>query len=131
MIELEKLFCELLWRQLQSMGLFTEKYFNVSELMEQNEIHESFQRWLEVSARFLAEKKYITFDGQAGVVIDLEESPMDIVWSEWEQQKQVWLEEDNTKAQVVLVETMIHSLPDILTRKKLATDVMFPQSSFE
>ncbi|MCY9124273.1 hypothetical protein MOE62_19210, partial [Bacillus inaquosorum] len=94
-------------------------------------LRESYKRWLEASIRFLAEKEYLAWDGQTGVVMDPAPRPMDIVWKEWDEQKQPWLAEANTRAQVVLVEAMMRSLPDILTGKKLATDTMFPQSSFE
>lgn len=129
--ELERLFCELLWRQLQSMGLFTAKRFDLTDLAEAYGLREHYQRWLETSIRFLAERQFLTWDGQTGVVKDPAPRPMDTVWKEWDEQKQPWLAEANTRAQVVLVETMMRALPDILTGKKLATDIMFPQSSFE
>ncbi|MBO1582980.1 beta-ketoacyl synthase N-terminal-like domain-containing protein, partial [Bacillus sp. XF8] len=131
MVELEQLFCELLWRQLQSMGLFTNKHFDITDLAEQHGLRENYKRWLEVSIGFLAESKYLTWNGQMGVVIDPTPRSIDIVWKEWDEQKQSWLAEANTRAQVVLVETMIRSLPDILTGRKLATDIMFPRSSFD
>ncbi|MCY9060206.1 SDR family NAD(P)-dependent oxidoreductase, partial [Bacillus inaquosorum] len=131
MVELERLFSKLLWRQLQSMGMFTNKHFHIKDVAKQYGLRESYKRWLEASIRFLAEKEYLAWDGQTGVVMDPAPRPMDIVWKEWDEQKQPWLAEANTRAQVVLVEAMMRSLPDILTGKKLATDTMFPQSSFE
>ncbi|WP_054861607.1 methyltransferase [Gracilibacillus sp. JCM 18860] len=131
MVELERMYCELLLRQLQSIGLFTNKQFNLLELVEQYGLHERYKNWLEVSIRFLEEKNYLTWNGETGVVKDPDPRQADIVWKEWDEQKQPWITEDNTRAQVVLVETMMRSLPDILTGKKLATDIMFPKSSFE
>lgn len=45
--------------------------------------------------------------------------------------KAEWLQDSNTKAMVVLAEAMLKALPDILTGKVPATDIMFPHSSME
>ena len=55
----------------------------------------------------------------------------EIAWSEWDRQKTQWLEDSNRKAQVVLVEASLRALPDILTGKRPATDILFPNSSME
>lgn len=41
------------------------------------------------------------------------------------------LQDSNMKAMVVLVETALKALPDILTGKASATDILFPNSSME
>lgn len=46
-------------------------------------------------------------------------------------EKAEWLKDSNTKAMVVLAESMLKALPDILAGKVPATDVMFPHSSME
>ncbi|MBE7960327.1 class I SAM-dependent methyltransferase, partial [Bacillus amyloliquefaciens] len=53
------------------------------------------------------------------------------VWEEWHKKKNEWLKDPDMKAQVLLADTIIQALPDILTGKIKATDVMFPDSSME
>ncbi|MBH8599656.1 MULTISPECIES: beta-ketoacyl synthase N-terminal-like domain-containing protein, partial [unclassified Thermoactinomyces] len=130
MKELDRLFCELLWRQLQSMGLFTAPRSDPADLPARYGLRDSYRRWLEGSIKFLAEMQYLRFDGKTCYVDEINPKPMDEAWKEWEEKKKPWLAEPNTRAQVVLVETMMRSLPEILTGKVPATDVMFPQSSF-
>lgn len=43
--------------------------------------------------------------------------------------RQEWLDTEGLEAQVILAETMLRALPDILTGQRPATDVMFPNSS--
>ncbi len=52
MVELERLFSKLLWRQLQSMGMFTNKHFHIKDVAKQYGLRESYKRWLEASIRF-------------------------------------------------------------------------------
>ena len=50
-------------------------------------------------------------------------------WRRWDEHRGVWLADADLKAGVVLVETTMRALGDILTGKRRATDVMFPDSS--
>lgn len=56
---------------------------------------------------------------------------IDMLWKEWDTRKAEWLKDSNTKAMTVLAEAMLKALPDILTGKVPATDIMFPHSSME
>ena len=55
--------------------------------------------------------------------------PLDEAWSAWEAGKRSWLANPNLRAQVALLEACLRALPDILTGRRRATDVMFPDSS--
>ena len=54
-----------------------------------------------------------------------------IQWQKWNQAKIEWMQNSNLKARVVLAETCFRALPDILTGKRPATDILFPNSSME
>ncbi|OMF27826.1 SDR family NAD(P)-dependent oxidoreductase [Paenibacillus sp. FSL H8-0259] len=83
-----------------------------------------FGKWLEASVQLLAE--------HAGVSDPLNELPEEetaALWQEWSGRRQEWLDTEGLEAQVILAETMLRALPDILTGQRPATDVMFPNSS--
>ncbi|GER89948.1 hypothetical protein KDW_41100 [Dictyobacter vulcani] len=56
---------------------------------------------------------------------------MDTVWQAWDEQKATLLADSNMKAMVTLVDATVRALPDILSGKVLATDIIFPDSSME
>lgn len=125
--ELDELLCKLLWVQLQSIGLLPDKVSTRESLLAS--LHAPYDRWLEESIRFLARAGYLEYDGK--VCSLREEIRLDgaSVWREWEIQRKIWLEDADKRSQVVLAETMLRAIPDILTGKKRATDSMFPHSS--
>jgi len=45
----EELLCRLLWGQLQSMGLFTEKNLDMAKLKMKAGLCDMYERWLEES----------------------------------------------------------------------------------
>ena len=56
---------------------------------------------------------------------------LDVLWQEWDEKKQIWINDSNKKSQIILIDTCLRALPNILTKKWLATDVMFPNSSMQ
>src|SRR5205085_10678790 len=52
-------------------------------------------------------------------------------WHEWDRSKASWLADPDKKALLVLLETTLRALPEILSGKRRATDVIFPNSSME
>ena len=81
-----------------------------------------FQRWLQESLRLL--------DTATGLPSGQQET-LDSLWRQWDTAKANWIENPNLKAVVILVETCVRALPDILSGKVAATDVMFPNASME
>ena len=75
-----------------------------------------YDRWFEESRTYLVG---LTHEREA-----------DDPWAAWERKKVDWLADPNMKAMVVLLETALRALPDILTGKRSATDVLFPDASF-
>ena len=54
---------------------------------------------------------------------------VDAAWDEWERRKPAWLDDPDRAAHVMLVDRTLRALPDILTGKCRATEVIFPESS--
>ncbi|MCP5002451.1 MAG: SDR family NAD(P)-dependent oxidoreductase, partial [Planctomycetes bacterium] len=112
--EMEELLCQLLHANLRSTHNGIEFY----------------RRWLRESGNILREKHYPVLEKEAeatGVLTNC----LDDIWGKWEQAKEKWLHDSCNKTSITLVETCMRALPDILTGKQKATDVLFPNSSLK
>ncbi len=83
----------------------------------------SYDRWLMESKKIVA--PYVRSE-DAGSSETLER-----LWGEWGAAMKVWLQDGGKKALCLLVDKSVRALPDILTGKQKATDVIFPKSSLE
>ncbi|ODP28425.1 Polyketide synthase [Paenibacillus nuruki] len=106
--ELETLLAHLLYYQLQQAQC----------LEHHNEVIEVYERWLDHSRLMLKQKNIDDLYGST-----------EQLWIQWEHRKEVWIQHPDLRAQVVLVDTMLKHLPDIIKGKVLATDIMFPDAS--
>jgi len=132
MQEMEELLYKLLWSHLQSLGLFREKHAVLTHLREQAGITIGYDRWLQESITLLERQHYLHCDGRAiCAVVDPTLTESTTLWQYWDLHKERWIQSVNLKAQVVLVETMLRTLPPILTGKRSATEMMFPNGSME
>jgi polyketide synthase PksN len=130
-LEMDVLLCRLLWGQLQSIGCFTAKNQNIAGLKTKTGLRDIYGRWLEESIAIFVRENYLTREGESCVVKDITPADPAQIWQQWERQKAAWLAVSGWRAQVVLVEAMLQALPEILTGKRPATDIMFPNSSME
>ncbi|MGF9908252.1 SDR family NAD(P)-dependent oxidoreductase [Brevibacillus porteri] len=126
---MDKLLSELLYGQLQSIGLFTVKKQTRAELKAK--LHDRYGKWLEESIAVLVQNQYLACDGESLIANDTTPIDLDIAWKKWEEGKTAWLNDPNSKAQVILVEATMRVLPEILLGKIPATEIMFPNSSME
>lgn len=131
MNKMDELLLKLLWGQMQSLGCFTKKNQALSDLKRKSGLLDLYDMWLEETASVLARNDYLVYDSATSTVIDAAPISSTAVWQEWEQEKEVWLKNSDTKAQVKLVEATLRALPQILTGKVRATEVIFPNSSME
>ena len=127
--EMDEYLCRLLWGQLQSIGFFKDKNPVPSSLKKQIGWCDLYDRWLEESIAILTRNNYLAGDGQTYSVTGTAAMDIAAVWKEWDCRKVAWLKDPNLKEQVVLVEASLRALPEILTGKRSATDVIFPNSS--
>ncbi len=128
---LDKLLCRLLWEQLRSSGMFTEKTHTFIDLKTTIGLRDVYERWFEESLAVLVRNHYLNYGGESYSVLDTGLQIRDAGWDEWDRQKEVWLKNPNLNAQIELIETTLRALPDILTGKQLATDIVFPNSSLK
>lgn len=129
--EMDNILCKLLLGQLQSINIFSINNLDMSQFKNEIELSSIYARWLAESFALLERKNYITYDKSSGKIINVTKIDLDNTWKEWECQKILWLEDPNIKARVILVETMLRNLPQILSGEVKATDKMFPDSSMK
>ncbi|RSZ60417.1 SDR family NAD(P)-dependent oxidoreductase [Massilia atriviolacea] len=60
-----------------------------------------------------------------------EATPLAALWAEWDEAMIAWQQVEGRAALCQLVDKCLRALPDILTGKRKATDVLFPNSSLE
>ncbi|HYD80798.1 MAG TPA: SDR family NAD(P)-dependent oxidoreductase [Paucimonas sp.] len=105
---------DILASSLAALGLFDPAAARPAE----EATHPLHERWLRTSLDYLRREPCRVM-------------ALDAAWAEWDAKKPAWLVNPNLGAQVALVEACLRALPDILTGKRPATDVMFPNSSMQ
>lgn len=118
---MEELLCKLLLGQLQAIDAVAEK----------GQIIKLYDRWMEESFKILAQKNYIKYDEGIGPEINTASIDLAAVWQKWEIEKMSWLQNPDMQGQIVLSEATMKNLPQILTGKTAATDIIFPNASLE
>ncbi|MFF2910651.1 beta-ketoacyl synthase N-terminal-like domain-containing protein [Paenibacillus sp. NPDC057934] len=111
---------KLLWGQLHTMGLLTENSAD-KVFLEDKGLKDLYHKWFEESISML----------ERHPLQGLRPSRIEEVWSEWERNKPFLMQNENLSAQIVLAETTLRALPNILTSKVPATDVMFPKGTMK
>ncbi|HEX3029886.1 MAG TPA: methyltransferase, partial [Clostridia bacterium] len=129
--EMDQLLNRLLWGQLQCAELFTQKDQKIADMKAQSGLTGLYDRWLEESINILMRSNYLVCNGELYSVHDVAPVNRDALWKEWEEKKKEWMKDPNMKSRVVLVESTLRALPEILTGEVPATDIMFPNSSME
>ncbi|MCB2312714.1 phosphopantetheine-binding protein [Clostridium tagluense] len=126
---MKELLIKFIWCHLYSLGMFTEKNQTLSNLKIKSGFLNMYNSWLQESIRILEQQDYIHYkEGEVSIKDDIQLN-IDEVWDEWDKKKKSWLDNPNLNAQVVLLESTLKYLPEILTGKKLATQIIFPNSS--
>lgn len=120
---MEEMLAKLLLATLQSLGLFKGR--SEQPVLA---IADLYGRWLEESLAVLQTKGYLEYDGHT-YTNKLSSVDLAYLWQEWDRVKILWLQDSNQKALVTLVEACLRPLPEILTGKQQATNVIFPDSS--
>ncbi|AJQ95676.1 SDR family NAD(P)-dependent oxidoreductase [Gynuella sunshinyii] len=86
-----------------------------------------YQRWLQSSVQYLQQQQLLDEHLRPTSGIGTVEQ----LWNQWHDQKTDWLDDPNQRAQVALLEVCLQALPDVLSGRRLATDILFPKSSME
>jgi polyketide synthase PksM len=125
--QMDELLGRLLLAQLRALGVFAER--RPAPLLA------AYERWLAESLAVLVCQGHLRYDEirRACVPVSDTAGPADdalaAAWRRWDEHKGIWLANPGMRASVILVETTMRALADILTGKRRATDVMFPDAS--
>ncbi|NJM14107.1 MAG: SDR family NAD(P)-dependent oxidoreductase [Bacteroidales bacterium] len=124
---MDVLVTEILAASLASLGLFRDGITSMAHLSPDKQPAPFYERWLSTSAAHLQEQgllnQQLAFEGPIRGLQEL--------WAEWESKKSGWAINPNLQAWIILTEACLKELPEILSGKKLATSVMFPNSSMQ
>jgi NAD(P)-dependent dehydrogenase (short-subunit alcohol dehydrogenase family)/SAM-dependent methyltransferase len=126
--ELQSLLAPLLLAQLQSVGLFSATGHASVRGAPWCAMLPRYERWLEESSRILREEGYL---GQGWTQTERGRIESARSWREWDERRHAWELDADLRAQVRLVDATVRALPDILSGRRLPTDVLFPNSSME
>jgi len=126
---LQAMLGRLLCAQLQSLGLHPNKEGAAAEIAAELGLDGRYGRWLEQTLRVLSAQGYVQYDGRQISTRGMPLIDLAATWAEWDSRKTAWLTSPAFKVQIVLVEAMLRALPEILTSRVPATEVMFPESS--
>ncbi|QUX26970.1 SDR family NAD(P)-dependent oxidoreductase [Nocardiopsis akebiae] len=121
----DDLLCELLLAQLRTLGMSGEGG-SVADLRAVLRPGGGYDRWLEESLRVLAEHGYLEYGPDRYTLTGKATDDRAAVWQRWEA---VCRESGGSNAYVNLLDPAIRALPDVLTGRRPATDVVFPGSS--
>ncbi|MCR8987466.1 SDR family NAD(P)-dependent oxidoreductase [Brevibacillus laterosporus] len=127
--DMDKLLIKLMWEKCRGIKMFTSNSFDPATVITRIGIIDLYKKWVDETLAIFTRSGYLSFDGETYTLTKNTSIEDTSSWKEWEYRREEWLKDDNLKSQVVLVETMLSALPDILTGKQPATDIMFPQSS--
>ena len=127
---IDEFLCQLLFGILQSMDIFNNKTQKVEKLKIKENLLHFYERWLEESLTILSVKEYLQYDGESYTA---RHPPVNLarLWDKWNQSAASWMQRPDLKAVIVLAETCMRALPEILAGKLQATEILFPNSSME
>ncbi len=116
---------ELLAATLVSLGFLGGGVARIADLPVARPVAGYYERWLDNSLRCLRERGWLDADDR----LLRQPRALDALWAAWAGARPARLENPNLRAQVALVEACLAALPQILRGERLATEVMFPESS--
>ncbi|HWU88504.1 MAG TPA: SDR family NAD(P)-dependent oxidoreductase, partial [Kofleriaceae bacterium] len=124
---LEELLAKLLLVQLRKLGLF--QVTSTSLEAEKRRLDARYGRWLEETVRALGRRGYLRTDRAGLSVTRWPDEPT--AWQEWEAAKPAFAADADLCSQVQLLSGTLPALPDILSGKRPATDVLFQGASMK
>ncbi|HZI56374.1 MAG TPA: SDR family NAD(P)-dependent oxidoreductase, partial [Verrucomicrobiae bacterium] len=128
--DMQRLMGQLLFDQLRVLGLFSGEG-SITAWKQQSKMPALYDRWLGKSLRVLTSEGYVTVANGRYTVIEHNVADQAALWSEWDIKKKEWLKDATLNAQVRMVDATLRALPEILTGKRPATEILFPKSSMK
>ncbi|WP_256524085.1 SDR family NAD(P)-dependent oxidoreductase [Aquimarina sp. EL_43] len=129
--ELEDWLLQLLYCQIEQLIKvnYQEKTLKISDLRKRCGVLDKYTSWWDNCLQRFNQNGYIQFKN--GTISSLKKTNTKEVWNKWEVEKEKHLQNPDRKAWVTLVDNCLEKLPEILTGKVLATDIIFPNASME
>ncbi len=120
----QQLLAKILIGQLARLGLVS----NGTLLAEGYPWRGFYTKWFEGTLQILLSHHYLSKEGGLYAIVDAIRPEGDVL-ELWEQEKHRWLEIKYLSQMVPLLDATLNALPDILTERVAATDVIFPNAS--
>ena len=124
---MKRLLLDFLWSELHSLGAFGRSEDTAREAAG---LLPMYDAWFAESVRVLEAEGYLERrDGWIESCATRSYRSHDELWRNWTDETLGWRRNPDLAAVHTLVETVLRELPDILTGRQRATDVMFPGGS--
>ncbi len=128
---MDDIVCKILWTHLEELGLFKKKYTTRLEIKQALDLLNMYDDWLDKSIDMLVSNCFLEYKDNQLCNITKTVYDKESVWKEWIRLKDIWIKEPNTTSHTELLDVTLKVLPQILSGKVQATDVIFPNSSME
>jgi len=129
---MEELLRQWLWGCLQAVGLFRDRtpiavHPTTGVPLIDAGVLPLYDRWLARTLDVL--KEFCQRHGDSITALDPSPVDLEACWRAWNEQKTAWTQGHSNQPLIVLVEACMRALPEILTGRRLATEVIFPDAS--
>jgi len=125
----ETIIGRLLCMQMESLGVLDQDRIDSIQAWKAAGIIDLYQPWIAETLRILARLGYLDRDGatyrRAGSIPLAGAS----LWQAWEDGKAAWRNYPQVEPLTLLIDATLRNLPDILTGRAAATEIIFPGSS--
>ena len=125
--ELDAAMARLLASKLCILGMFDREDCAFDELAKV--LVPRYRPWLHRSLELLVEQGLVVHANERFSLTNAQTSDSARPWSDWQRQREEWMRHDAVQGVVELVERTLEALPEVLTGRRLATDVLFPDAS--
>ena len=126
---MKTLLIDIMWCHLRSLGLFAQPQDSVSASQIRAGVLPMYTPWLNESLRIFEQQGYLRRQDDDLVLMSPPDMHIDLLWAQWEHEKSRWLDNRDLSAQMVLMDMTLRVLPLVLTGRKMATQIIFPDSS--
>ena len=125
---METKLCRMLAFLLAEMGLTGCNGLSFTEIKTKLGISALYHRWFDESLRILARENYLKINESSCVYLN-DSASFSSPWQGWELQMEEWRKNSHLSGRSLLVDATLRDLPDILTGKIPAADILFPDGS--
>jgi thioesterase domain-containing protein/3-oxoacyl-(acyl-carrier-protein) synthase/acyl carrier protein/SAM-dependent methyltransferase len=126
---MKNLLTNLMWWHLQALGAFAQPGRRSAEARAAAGILATHEAWFRECVRVFEQAGYVRLDDGQIFVAAPPALRFEDLMQQWRDEKQRWMATKDLSFGHALLEATVLALPDVLTGKKTATEVMFPGSS--